>query len=548
MAIVPPIPPIAPAVGKIIPPPIRKHLPWLAVVGIVGAAAIGFGSSGFGTVFQTAPPSGACALATPAFCDTFSAPAGNGAGNRSGDLDSGVWGVSRDTQNDNVSQGLYNNWAVVSEDLCGTITTVNPAAMTRICNQHLVEGMDDNGVAQLWAAYPRQPFDFAGRTGKASFDVSDDTQGTHTAWPVWMITDQPIPAPGNGNIEGNMPAVSNVPRNAIGVSFAGEYDAACNGYQGAANTQPPKTGVDSIWTITNGVATNIPLHQDGCVAEPHGPNDPAGLNHVEIDLSATSISISMSDPGGSGLHQVAHATLTAPLTRGLTWMEDVHYNANKDGHTQAVHTFAWDNFGFDGPVLARDQGIEVPDNQIPGPTSARGLPTYSLGFKITNAGPTTFQFPGAADPTIAAAALLEFNFFPWASTTLSYAVNGHIAHTYAYSGPTFAQQVLALPVPLSELVPGMNRIALGTSDGNALSVANLTLILAGAGAGGGNSTPGPTATPPNSAATATSATLPTAQPTTQTTATPVAQTCTVIATLNGVDTRYTRPMSECSNQ
>ena len=45
--------------------------------------------------------------------------------------------------------------------------------------------------------YPKQPFDFAGRTGTIGFDVSNDTHGTHAAWPeVWMSY-KPVPAPFN---------------------------------------------------------------------------------------------------------------------------------------------------------------------------------------------------------------------------------------------------------------------------------------------------------------------------------------------------------------
>ena len=45
--------------------------------------------------------------------------------------------------------------------------------------------------------YPKQPFDFAGKTGTVSFDVSNDTQGTHAAWPEFWLTDIPVPTPFN---------------------------------------------------------------------------------------------------------------------------------------------------------------------------------------------------------------------------------------------------------------------------------------------------------------------------------------------------------------
>ena len=43
--------------------------------------------------------------------------------------------------------------------------------------------------------YSKQPFDFAGRTGTVSFDVTNDSDGTHAVWPEFWVTDQPVPAP-----------------------------------------------------------------------------------------------------------------------------------------------------------------------------------------------------------------------------------------------------------------------------------------------------------------------------------------------------------------
>jgi hypothetical protein len=57
--------------------------------------------------------------------------------------------------------------------------------------------------------------------------------------------------------------------------------------------------------------------------------------------------------------------MTLSLTRGLVWMEDVHYNGDKDGPDQGTHTFTWDNFGFDGPTLPRDLAFDVADRMVP---------------------------------------------------------------------------------------------------------------------------------------------------------------------------------------
>ena len=447
-----------------------------------------------------------CGLSSPAFCDPLNTVFPNtGTQTRAGDLNGLIWGVSRSSQQDNFSQGLYNAWADTQMDVCGT-TVLVPAGqgLTKVCNGHMVEGQDDNTYTSVQAYYPRQPFDFASRTGKATFDVTDDTQGTHTAWPTWMVTDQPIPAPGNGNVEGDTPGMYNVPRNAIGVEFAGAYNSDCTGFTGNAGTQPPKTGVSSIWIVTNYVASDVPVLQDNCVTEASTADDPAGMNHVEIDVSSSLITIFMSNPGGgqSGLVQVAHAPITAPLTRGLTWMEDWHYNADKVGnggtfHNQRVHTFAWANFGFDGPRLTGDLGFEINENNVnsgvtadsEGSTNDGGLTIRSLGWPVDNASGQTWTFTNMTGLSAASGALLEFSFFPWDDPTLTYVINGH-THTYTWSGTpclssgtpcTFETNITAIPLTLAELSTGSNTLSMTTSTGNKLDVSNLDIILAGAG-------------------------------------------------------------------
>lgn len=66
------------------------------------------------------------------------------------------------------------------------MTTVYPPGDILICNGQLREASNDNitlqfenGTVTTLAMYPKQPFDFAGRTGTISFDVSNDSHGTH---------------------------------------------------------------------------------------------------------------------------------------------------------------------------------------------------------------------------------------------------------------------------------------------------------------------------------------------------------------------------------
>src|SRR5258708_3818803 len=63
-------------------------------------------------------------------------------------------------------------------------------------NDNASNVFDAGGVTAL-TMYPKQPFDFAGRTGIVAFDISNDNHGTHAAWPEFWMSDLPVPAPFN---------------------------------------------------------------------------------------------------------------------------------------------------------------------------------------------------------------------------------------------------------------------------------------------------------------------------------------------------------------
>src|SRR6185503_2321150 len=78
-----------------------------------------------------------------AFCDTFDQP--SGIGNRSGDLNGLVWGVSRVTTNSNAGQDQWSSWAPTQIQKCGTTPIVLPNSDVVICNGQLVEAVNDGG-------------------------------------------------------------------------------------------------------------------------------------------------------------------------------------------------------------------------------------------------------------------------------------------------------------------------------------------------------------------------------------------------------------------
>src|SRR5262249_10070157 len=97
------------------------------------------------------------------------------------------WGVSR--RGDFVKN---NGWAP-SHNPCSGAAAGDAPADARVCNGMYVESVNDAGMTPNIDSYPKQPFDFTRRTGTVVFDVSADSDGTHAAWPEFLITDEPVP-------------------------------------------------------------------------------------------------------------------------------------------------------------------------------------------------------------------------------------------------------------------------------------------------------------------------------------------------------------------
>jgi len=491
-------------------PPCRVRLLVGSVaVGILALAAVTL--SGLLSTNPVAAATGCQFLsspgAAPAFCDTFDAPAGTG--NRSGDLNGNLWGVSRISQGDNFGQGQYNTWAPTTLDLCGTnVTNVLPPDDVRICNGKLVESITDGGSQATLAMYPKQPFDFAGRTGTISFDLTNDSQGGHAAWPEIWLTDKPVPAPSNTN-GGEL---SSYPQNGLEISF--------DGGGGQCNNDSTLTSVGSIHRISNYQSIDLSLTEIGCVQKSSGSN--SAMNHYEIRISQNQVDVYATDPGSSTLKLIASAQNAGlTLTRGLLWMTDTHYNANKFD-SQGTHTFAWDNFGFDGPVLARDLTFDAPDamrsigsqpNLCPCGSNIYNLGWYSDATKPATV--TTMPMTAANIQAAAAVLVLANAHFDTAVSTINYSVNGHV-HSTPITYAVAAKQSMALPVPASDLVAGPNTVAIWAAQPAIIN--NVDLLLVGAGGSGGasptgnNPTPTPTKTQPTTSPTPTK-TQPTTTPT-----------------------------------
>jgi fibronectin type 3 domain-containing protein len=428
------------------------------------------------------------------FCDTFDAPAGVGSGSRAGDLNGNVWGVSRATGDVSFGQHHYNRWNATQLQKCdGTTPTVVAPADIIICNGQLREASNDNntltfenGTVTSLAMYPKQPFDFAGRTGTVSFDVSNDTAGSHAAWPEFWMSDLPVPDPFN-----HFGSWLSLPANGFGIRFAanasvGSYGSCNNGNNLGQN----RFTVDSAAVIRNyvlsdsggfGAASSMTVTQLDCVIEASGPGQ---MNHIELRISQNQIDVYATDAGVAPtpatlrhIAVIANANLT--LTRGLIWIEDVHYNADKGDATrptQRQHTFSWDNVAFDGPFVYRDFSYDAPDDTTPGDNGSVNLAKFSLPNQTSS-----WSVQGIpANPQVKAVRVL-FNFDAEVNanpTTLNVIVNGNV-HSVPWPYPdetTNTWRTFAVTIPVTDLVAGTNVVQLGADAPEIFSNVNIVLV------------------------------------------------------------------------
>lgn len=433
------------------------------------------------------------------FCDTFDV-VNPGIASRTGALDPEVWGVSRTTGWVNSGVGFYNGWTLNTTLVsCTGDITVTPPNDIIICNGQVREAVDDNpsavfdaGTVVILAMYPKQPFDFAGRTGTVSFDVSDDSGGSHSAWPEFWMSTLPVPAP-----FAHFGSWHAYPQFGFGIRFDGFIDST--GTPATCPQGDTYTGVGGAILVNNYVGIDTDF-DDGlgimfvqghdCVAKSSGPGD---MNHFEIRVSLNQIDVYGTDAGvtptAANIRHLATIQTNQGgftdlgFTRGLVWIDDVHYNGDKAVPSQRTHTFSWDNVAFDGPFTFRDFTFDSLDALVPDPTDM----TIDLGkYSVANATSSwnVLNVPGNA--SLAAAARVLFNFNNVMSsvpTVLNVIVNGH-SHSAAWPYPdsiTFSWRTFAVTIPISDLVPGTNVVQIGSDREQITS--NVDIVLANVAGG-----------------------------------------------------------------
>jgi hypothetical protein len=431
---------------------------------------------------------------TVIFCETFDAPAGV-AGTRTGDLNPNVWGVSRTIGGGvNFGQGEYNQWnATIIQKCDGTTPSVVAPQDIIICDGQLREASNDNnsgifeaGDVTSLAMYPKQPFDFAGRTGTVSFDVSNDA-GPHGAWPEFWISDLPVPDPFN-----HFDSWQALPANGLAVRFDGVAPIGSQGTcPNANNLSSLRFTVDSAAAVRNYVLDDTLGYGPGivkvtvldCAIESSGPGQ---MNHIELRISQSQIDVYATDAGVTAtpatlkhIAVITNANLT--LTRGLIWLEDVHYNGDKildpTRTSQREHTFSWDNVAFDGPFPGRDFSYDAPDNTLPGANGSVNIGRFSQANQTSSWNVANVP----ANPQAAAVRVLfDFNQGGGPNpTVLNVTVNGN-AHSVAWPYPDEGEydwRTYAVTIPVTDLVAGTNVVQLGADV--AIVFSNVDIVLAG---------------------------------------------------------------------
>lgn len=343
----------------------------------------------------------------------------------------------------------------------------------------------------------RQPFDFAGRTGKIVFDADATVIKSEVGWVSVELVEDPTNAHSFVMSSDNDEDAS-VPRNGLELQF----QADCRGISPVASF-----GLRTIQLYQNYVSTAlVPRGQPVCIATRAG-----SLNHFEVQVSqekievwATPFSVDGKSFGAPVLLQ--SEAINLPFSRGYVSMTthnhaSIKYSNNwtADGSTLDAWVARWDNVGFDGPVISNWREFEVEDSLIPG-TNAwnREGPVTSVGYRLADASQSpaqTLQLHNVTKSNAVSARLsvsawynsLDSNSKP-ANFVLRYRFNGKSWHDRALSADEVAvlttlshgQISQMIEVPLADLVDGENTlefVTLNVSTAYPPVVANIDLVL-----------------------------------------------------------------------
>lgn len=227
----------------------------------------------------------------------------------------------------------------------------------------------------------RQPFDFAGRTGRISFDAEAYLISSGLGWVSVEVVEDPVNAPSFSvgadykNDEGSL-----IPRNGFEVQFMN----TCAGYY-----EPSVVGLRMVAVFDNYQETNLSPASPTCVKTQAGH-----LNRFEVQVSRNRISVYATPASADGVNfapaQLLYsADVNLPFSRGYVSITTHNHATSKYSQSDAgrfidAWTARWDNVGFDGPVIGGWREYEVADSLLAGRT-AQNERTVSVGYSIADA-------------------------------------------------------------------------------------------------------------------------------------------------------------------
>lgn len=226
----------------------------------------------------------------------------------------------------------------------------------------------------------RQPFDFAGRTGRIVFDAEAFVASALVGWVSVEVLEDPIGGPSfdhAGNWEGGL-----IPKNGFEVQFVNDS---------LSTAAAPSVGVGFIEVFNNYRATAFEPTPLRTVATARGR-----LNHFELRVSQDKIEV-WGTPASSNGKSFAPAVLMhsvnvqLPFTRGYVSITthnhaSLKYSEDRTGQLLDAWVTRWDNVGFDGPVITTGREVEVPDALVPGTDPQNGnKPVINTGYRIADA-------------------------------------------------------------------------------------------------------------------------------------------------------------------
>ncbi len=460
---------------------------------------------------STAPVSG-CGLSQVAFCDSFSE--GPSSGGRSGQLNPALWSVSRYVGNQSSTDLMPFPSTPVGACQSGKTTTSSDNDILVCDSSSGHQGQIETAMSAqnyaLLSMRPRQPFDFAGRTGTISYNVDAATEGGLSWWTSLYVTQTPDAGDSN---ESQVTGIT--PQNGIGINF----DNAC-GTNGAVIGE-----VGGVYVYNNYTETEISntLPAPSCTTTPTSTCTGAcittsrgHLNHIEVKLSQTSVSVYGTNYSTNGQTFPSQVLLfSAPISlnfnRGYVHFQEAErapakYEPLGFGIDQPYTNNYWSDLGFDGPVINTGEvGYSVPDALTPDPDSGSSevntLGAPNIGYSLLNnpisistccrasgqqssVGP--FSIPNVKLSGVASAKLTFLVAYTYANTlslsnvALQYSINGgpwlnpspepnyaaEDACASSCPGPSGGGGVLYdFPIPLSDLVNGTNTLSFSVPNG-----------------------------------------------------------------------------------